>query len=733
MDENIKLVSRIMVSHALYDVSVNFEDQAKFIMELQNRLNLDVWSEAVPGRAGKILVARNQRDTFQEALKVTGIEYNVEVENIKEKLDLEDALLKGTSTRSNRSADGSLSFDTIHTYEVLASKYPETVTIVNAGKSFEGRDIKYLKISTTGFQNNNNKPVVFLESLLHAREWVTLPATLYAIKKLVVDVTEQDLLQNIDWIILPVANPDGYYGSRIELFLDIHSFGSLILYGYGTGQLPANALGLQVLGVNMAQAIDRVKWPTNANYVVGNTFLTLYAATGSSNDYGMSVGTPFSYCFELPAYMNSASLNGFLVDPDFIEQAGFETWEGIKVGASHALYDVSVNFEDQARFIMELQNRLNLDVWSEAVPGRAGKILVAKHQRDIFQDALKAADIEYNVEVENIKEKLDLEDALLKGASARSNRSADGSLSFDTIHTYEVVDAYLEELASKYPETVTLVNAGKSFEGRDIKYLKISSTGFQDNRKPVVFMQSLLHCREWVTLPATLYAIKKLVVDVTEQDLLQNVDWIILPARFWRKNRATGYMIGDFCMGVDLNRNFDAFWSQASSNSVCMDTFHGRGPFSEPETAIIRDIFAEYGSRIELFLDIHSFGSMILYGYGTGQLPGNALGVHVLGVNMAQTIDSVKWPTNANYIVGNIFLVLYAATGGASDYAMATGTPFSYTFELPAYRNSATMNGFLVDPDFIEQAGYETWEGIKVGARFVVEHLSRKNNLGNHY
>lgn len=178
-------------------------------------------------------------------------------------------------------------------------------------------------------------------------------------------------------------------------------------------------------------------------------------------------------------------------------------------------------------------------------------------------------------------------------------------------------------------------------------------------------------------------------------------------------------MVGDFCMGVDLNRNFDVAWSQASSNNACMDTFHGRGPFSEPETAVIRDIFNEYSSRIELYLDIHSFGSMILYGYGTGQLPPNALTVHLLGVNMAQAIDAVKWPTNANYIVGNIMLVLYAASGGASDYGMARGATYSYTFELPAYRNTATMNGFLVDPDFIEQAGYETWEAIKLGARFV--------------
>lgn len=188
-------------------------------------------------------------------------------------------------------------------------------------------------------------------------------------------------------------------------------------------------------------------------------------------------------------------------------------------------------------------------------------------------------------------------------------------------------------------------------------------------------------------------------------------------------------------MGVDLNRNFDFMWSaMGSSNSPCMDDFHGRGPFSEPETAIIRDILNEYGNRIELYLDIHSFGSMILYGYGNGQLPANALTLNWLGVNMAQAIDAVKWPSKRDYIVGNIALVLYRVTGGASDYVQAIGTPFSYTFELPAYRGlHGVLQGFLVDPDFIEQAGFETWEAIKIGARFAAQNFKRRMAMARNW
>lgn len=397
-----------------------------------------------------------------------------------------------------------------------------------------------------------------------------------------------------------------------------------------------------------------------------------------------------------------------------------------------AVYEVNVKNVDEIKLINDLENELLLDVWSHALPGKPGQILVSKEQSKTFEDALKAAGVDYKIEVENIKELLDIEDQKLAAAASRSSRNS-SRLSFDTIHTYEEVDAYLEELARAYPNVVTLVLGGTSFQGRPIKYIRISNTNFQDTSKPVVIMQSLLHAREWVTLPATLYAIEKLVIDVTDPDLINNVDWIILPvvnpdgyvwthtnSRFWRKNRRTGLLIGDICVGVDLNRNFDMNWSTASSNNVCSDTYHGTRAASEPETQVVANILAEHRGRVALFLDIHSFGSMILYGYGNGVLPPNGLFLHLVGILMAQEIDRVKWASNPNYVVGNIAHVLYDASGGASDYGMVAGATYSYTYELPAYRNiQGTLNGFLVDPDFIEQAGYETWEGIKAGVRYV--------------
>ncbi|XP_068623043.1 carboxypeptidase B-like [Battus philenor] len=384
-----------------------------------------------------------------------------------------------------------------------------------------------------------------------------------------------------------------------------------------------------------------------------------------------------------------------------------------------------------------MESLFGIDIWSYANLNRPGMVLVPRSLRSVFEKTVTDAGAQFEVQIENIKEAIEEEERLLAAFSQRSNFS-DGRLTFDKIHRFAEVNAYLDQLAAQYP-SVTVVNAGKSFEGRDIKYLRISTSNFQDNRKPVIMVQSLLHAREWVTLPATLYAIKRLVVEITDRDLVNQIDWIILPianpdgyefshtnSRFWRKNRSTGHMVGNICMGVDLNRNFDFNFGTASSGSACSETFHGRHAFSEPESAIVRNIVQEYKNRLEMFIDVHSFGSLILYGYGNGVLPPNALSLNVASVRMASAIDAVKWPSKPNYRVGNIGMILYIVSGGCSDYVQAVGVPLSFTYELPAYRNQATsVNGFLVDPAFIEQAGFETWEGIKAGARFVLQNTRK--------
>lgn len=89
----------------------------------------------------------------------------------------------------------------------LAKDYPNLVAVETAGKSHEGRNLKVIKIST---DPNANKPVIFVDAGIHAREWAAPPVALYAIQQLVENEENRNLLGKIDWHILPVVNPDGY-------------------------------------------------------------------------------------------------------------------------------------------------------------------------------------------------------------------------------------------------------------------------------------------------------------------------------------------------------------------------------------------------------------------------------------------------------------------------------------------------------------------------------------------
>ena len=64
---------------------------------------------------------------------------------------------------------------------------------------------------------------------------------------------------------------------------------------------------------------------------------------------------------------------------------------------------MEVSNENQIRQIQNIVENLNLDIWSQAIPGRNGIILVAKHLKETFEKILKINDVEYNIISSNIK------------------------------------------------------------------------------------------------------------------------------------------------------------------------------------------------------------------------------------------------------------------------------------------------------------------------------------------
>ncbi|CAH2979950.1 unnamed protein product [Chilo suppressalis] len=392
-------------------------------------------------------------------------------------------------------------------------------------------------------------------------------------------------------------------------------------------------------------------------------------------------------------------------------------------------YYVQPHTQEQLKYLMSLQYELDVDFLGRASVNRETVVLVKPHYQEEFTRKIKEKGISTKVHVEDIVKSLRQEDEQIEKRANELRTRNVGGFPFNNYQRLAVFDNYLEDVARRFPDRVTLVNAANSFEGRPIKYVKISTTNFQDRRKPVIFIDGGTHAREWISPPTVAWAIHKLVENVTEPDLLERFDWILLPIvnpdgyefshtneRFWRKTRSSTSSI--FCRGVDVNRNYDFFWgTSGSSSNPCADNFAGRMPFSEVETRVVRDIMNEHLSRIALYITMHSFGSMILYPWGhDGSLPPNALLLNFVGVQMGEAIDKVALPHFWEYLVGNSVNVIgYAAAGAAEDYAHLIGIPFTYTYELPGLGSG--FEAFHLDPKYIEQVCFETWEGLKAGAR----------------
>ncbi|XP_046566077.1 carboxypeptidase B-like [Haliotis rubra] len=276
-------------------------------------------------------------------------------------------------------------------------------------------------------------------------------------------------------------------------------------------------------------------------------------------------------------------------------------------------------------------------------------------------------------------------------------------------------------MRNSYPNLVQEVGnlSPQTHEGRNIAYIRFGTGGV----KPVIFIESLIHAREWIAGASVLYFMDRLVskyaMDADAKYMLDNYDIYVVPVanpdgyeythtnnRLWRKNRSQPQ--GN-CRGVDLNRNFDAYWNTVGvSNQCSSDIYCGTSVFSEAEAQAIRNKVSEInsgGQRLLAYLAVHSYSQLLLtpYSYANDR-PGNAAEVDAVAELMN---DALKAPFGTNYIWGHGPDVLYPVSGASDDWAMLSGgARYVYTYEL---RPKSNNPGFTIGAEYIIPNGYEFW------------------------
>jgi hypothetical protein len=281
---------------------------------------------------------------------------------------------------------------------------------------------------------------------------------------------------------------------------------------------------------------------------------------------------------------------------------------------------------------------------------------------------------------------------------------------FSCYRTVEETTSTAESLVANYPTLATWSDIGDSWEktqnslqGYDINVLTITNSAISAT-KPPLFITAGVHAREYTNSElVTRFAEKLLTQYGIDPDITWLIDYhsihLVLSANpdgrkmaetglSWRKNTNNLFCPNTNDRGIDLNRNFDFQWGccGGSSTNPCSTSFRGSTAGSEPETLAISNymsaIFPDQRvddlnvaapiDSIGTYLDIHSFGEVILSSWGfTSTIPPNGDGI----LSLAR-----KYAFFNNYApqLGSLGTV----DGSTKDYAYGKfGVP-GYTIEL---------------------------------------------------
>jgi carboxypeptidase T len=264
-------------------------------------------------------------------------------------------------------------------------------------------------------------------------------------------------------------------------------------------------------------------------------------------------------------------------------------------------------------------------------------------------------------------------------------------------HSYREVETEVYALEQAYPNLVQVHIIGNSLERRNIYALKISDNVQTDESSEAeVLITGCHHAREWISVEVPLHVAKHLAenyaTDSFIRDLVDRSQVWIVPLlnpdgleytihfyRYWRKNMRDN---GNNTYGVDTNRNYDYMWgfdNEGSSPLSSSYVYRGPAPFSEPETQIIRDLFAQ--RDFQVFISYHNYSQVIIYPWGYTNEPSELdPTLEEMAGEMAARMERVN---GRIYEYGQAGNQLYLTNGGATDWALGVyGIP-AFTIELP--------------------------------------------------
>jgi murein tripeptide amidase MpaA len=312
---------------------------------------------------------------------------------------------------------------------------------------------------------------------------------------------------------------------------------------------------------------------------------------------------------------------------------------------------VTVENEAQLETLTALDEAsTEFEIWSEVAGIGVVEVRVSPAQ----WLALEATGLAFEVQVKDLQRLLD---ELYATAETRAF--------FDTYRSYDEHVTFLNNLVAAYPGLAEMVDIGTSVQGRTLWAIRITGPGTD---KPGLLYHGAQHGNEIMGTCVVSYLAEYILThygtDPDIQWLVDNVEWFLMPIM-----NPDGYEAGTRynANGEDLNRN----WGGPGAYP---------DPFSEPETAAVRDFLIDH-ANVRVHVDFHTHGWMILWPYGyTPELPDDNPTFEVLGDEMAERIYAVRG--SDYYLRGPVYSTIYPVLGGSVDYSYGVLNRWAFAYEL---------------------------------------------------
>ncbi|XP_055295225.1 zinc carboxypeptidase-like [Sitodiplosis mosellana] len=193
-------------NYHVYSINVESAKQLKVLQDLKNSHDGILFMET-PISLGKpidIVVSPHKFTNISALFNAYEIKNEIKIENLQTLIDAEQPEVLCSSFDWKQYHDTAAIYKWL---DELIRRHRKILTDYTYGRSYENRPLRAVKLS-----HKAGNPTIFIESTIHAREWITVATATYILNELLTsrDAEIKALAKNFDWVFVPIVNVDGY-------------------------------------------------------------------------------------------------------------------------------------------------------------------------------------------------------------------------------------------------------------------------------------------------------------------------------------------------------------------------------------------------------------------------------------------------------------------------------------------------------------------------------------------